>query len=96
MRLDEAAARFGLRSADVLQRLQALEDGGELSGVWDERGRWVCVTEEEMAALARFIERRGRVSMAELVTESNRIIDLTEKGREEQGEDLKDDETGRW
>lgn len=37
--LDEVAAEFGLRGAEAVARVQALEADGRLTGVMDERGK---------------------------------------------------------
>lgn len=45
-------------------------------GVIDDRGKFIYITPEEMAAVARYIKERGRVSIAELVQASNSLINL--------------------
>jgi len=42
--------------------------------------QFIYISLEEMAAVADFIKRRGRVSIAELAAKSNTFIDLEEKG----------------
>jgi len=37
--LDEVAAEFGLRTQDVINRIQSLEAIGRLTGVMDDRGK---------------------------------------------------------
>ena len=37
--LDEVAAEFGLRTQDVINRIQSLESIGRLTGVMDDRGK---------------------------------------------------------
>lgn len=51
---------------------------GKITGVVDDRGKFIYVTPDEMAAVADFINRKGRVSQADLAAESNRLVDLTE------------------
>lgn len=75
--LEELAAEFGLRTQDVINRIQSLESAGRLSGVMDDRGKYIYVSEEEMKNLAAYISNRGRVSIAELARKSNELIDLT-------------------
>lgn len=53
-----------------------MEAAGELSGVIDERGKYIYVTPSEMAAVTKFIKFRGRVSIEEIARESNKLIDL--------------------
>ena len=42
--------------------------------------QFIYISLEEMTAVADFINRRGRVSIAELAAKSNTFIDLEEKG----------------
>ncbi len=46
------------------------------AGVMDERGKFIHISAEEMAAVADFIRRRGRVAIAELAARSNHLVDL--------------------
>lgn len=46
------------------------------AGVIDDRGKFIYITPEEMAAVAQYIKQRGRVSIAELAQASNSLINL--------------------
>jgi len=74
--LEELADEFGLRTADCIERVRSLQESGRLSGVLDERGKFVYVTEAEYGAVATFVRRRGRVTVHELAENSNRLIRL--------------------
>uniref|UniRef100_A0A7S0URE2 DDRGK domain-containing protein 1 n=1 Tax=Polytomella parva TaxID=51329 RepID=A0A7S0URE2_9CHLO len=74
--LDELAREFETRISDVIQRIKTLEAQGRLSGVFDERGKFVYVSEVEMKAVAEFIRSRGRVTVADLARRSNVLVDL--------------------
>ena len=74
--IDELAAHFSLRSEAAVDRLQHFLDSGELTGVMDDRGKFIYVTEEEMAAVVKFINQRGRVTISELAEYSNKLIKL--------------------
>lgn len=50
-----------------------------LSGVIDDRGKFIVITAEEMKDVVKFIRRRGRVNVTDLAAESNKLIDLTPK-----------------
>jgi hypothetical protein len=56
--------------------VHSLQEGGELSGVVDDRGKFIYISEEELQAVASFIKQRGRVSIVELVSSSNRLVNL--------------------
>lgn len=75
----QLATEFRLRSAEVVDRLQALEAQGALTGVMDERGKYIHISSEEMAAVAEFVKGRGRVAIAELAARSGELIDLEPK-----------------
>ncbi|KDD74534.1 DDRGK domain-containing protein [Helicosporidium sp. ATCC 50920] len=75
--LDEAAAEVGLRVADVISRIKELEDAGELTGILDERGKYIYISRQEMEAVSNFITARGRVTIAALAQECSTLVDLT-------------------
>ena len=81
VQLDEVALHFHLRTSDVLQRIQQLQAQGLLSGVADERGKWIEVEEAEMERLQGWLVDKGRVTVHDLVVECNRLIDVTERQR---------------
>jgi hypothetical protein len=74
--LEDLAARFGLRAAEAVSRVRALEAMGRISGVMDDRGKFIAISAAEMATVADFITSRGRVSIAELAARSNDLIKL--------------------
>ena len=61
---------------EAISRVQNLQESGELSGVVDDRGKFIFISKEELQAVASFIKQRGRVSIVELVSSSNRLINL--------------------
>ncbi|VDM70320.1 unnamed protein product [Strongylus vulgaris] len=74
--MDELAAHFGLKSDEAISRLQYFLDNGLLEGVMDDRGKFICITEDELNAVAKFINQRGRVTIHELAEYSNKLIRL--------------------
>lgn len=77
--LEDLAAEFKLRTQDCINRIISLEDMGRLSGVMDDRGKYIYISHEEMKAVADYIKREGRVGIAHLASKSNRFIDLEPK-----------------
>ncbi|ROL53858.1 DDRGK domain-containing protein 1 [Anabarilius grahami] len=75
--LEDLASHFGMRTQDAIARLQDLIADGSLTGVIDDRGKFIFITPEELNAVAQFIEQRGRVSISELAQASNTLINLT-------------------
>jgi len=76
--LEDLAIEFGLPAMQCVSRVQALQEMGQLTGVVDDRGKFIYLTPEELQAVARFVQRRGRVSIADLAIESNKLINLKE------------------
>ena len=74
--LEELGGEFGLKVQDVISRVQALEQMGYVSGVIDDRGKFIYISRAEMEAVAKYINRKGRVRIAALAQESNKLIDL--------------------
>ncbi|XP_004611010.2 DDRGK domain-containing protein 1 [Sorex araneus] len=72
--LEDLASHVGLRTQDTISRIQDLLAEGTLTGVIDDRGKFIYITPEELAAVATFIRQRGRVSIAELAQASNSLI----------------------
>nr|CAD1841034.1 unnamed protein product [Ananas comosus var. bracteatus] len=77
--LEDLAAEFKLRTQDCINRITNLESMGRLSGVMDERGKYIYISEDEMKAVADYIKRQGRVSISHLASKSNQFIDLEPK-----------------
>ncbi|XP_060768174.1 DDRGK domain-containing protein 1 isoform X3 [Neoarius graeffei] len=74
--LEDLASHFEMRTQDAITRLQDLIAEGSITGVIDDRGKFIFITPEEMNAVAQFIKQRGRVSISELVQASNMLINL--------------------
>ncbi len=61
---------------DVINRINELIEEGRLTGVMDDRGKFIYITVNELEAVAKFIKQRGRVSITELAESSNLLINL--------------------
>ncbi|NXY61923.1 DDRGK protein, partial [Callaeas wilsoni] len=81
VQLEDLASHLGLRTQDAINRIQDLMADGTLTGVIDDRGKFIYITAEEMAAVAQYIKQRGRVSIAELAQASNSLINLQPDSR---------------
>ncbi|BET01912.1 DDRGK domain containing 1 [Nesidiocoris tenuis] len=75
--LDELASKFRMKTQAAIDRIQELQKEERLSGVIDDRGKFIYISRQELEGIAKFVKQRGRVSLAELAANSNRIIDLT-------------------
>lgn len=79
--LEDLAAEFKLRTQECINRIASLESMGRLSGVMDDRGKYIYISLEEMKAVADYIKREGRVSISHLASKSNQFIDLEPKAQ---------------
>lgn len=47
-----------------------------LTGIMDDRGKYIYVSEEELKNVCTFIKQRGRVSISELAQSSSELINM--------------------
>ncbi|XP_044259039.1 DDRGK domain-containing protein 1 isoform X2 [Tribolium madens] len=78
--IEDLAAHFKLKTQAAIDRLRDLQKDDILTGVIDDRGKFIYVSQEEMEAVAKFIRQRGRVSIVELAESSNKLINLAPVG----------------
>ena len=72
--LEELAAEFGLRTQDVVSRVQALESMGRITGVMT-----IAVYLRPSggdAEVAEYINSKGRVSISDLAKKSNEFVKM--------------------
>ncbi|GAB0098025.1 DDRGK domain-containing protein 1 [Sergentomyia squamirostris] len=74
--LEDLATHFKLKTQAVIDRITDLKNSGSLTGVIDDRGKFIHISDVELKAVAKFIKQRGRVSIAELAESSNSLINL--------------------
>lgn len=74
--LEDLAAHFGLKTASVVERIQELQTNGNLTGVIDDRGKFIYISKDELQSVAKFVRQRGRISITELAENSNNLINL--------------------
>lgn len=82
--LEDLATRFGLKTQDAILRLKNLEEMGSITGVMDDRGKYIYISDDEMNAVVKFIKQRGRVSKADLSENSHKLIRLQSNKKEEE------------
>jgi hypothetical protein len=74
--LEDLAANFKLKTQAAIDRIIDLQKENRLSGVIDDRGKFIYISEDELLAVAKFIKQRGRVSISELAEHSSALINL--------------------
>lgn len=92
------SAKYHVKTQNIVDKINKLEAEGRISGIIDERGKFIYITQDEvctlefltyrckMSAVARFIKLKGRVSINEIQRESNNLINLTPTIEEEKPE----------
>ena len=74
--LDELGANFKLSTKDVIKRIKQLEEQELITGVIDDRGKYIFIKKEELIKIKEMIIRKGRITKTDLVTEVSRIVSL--------------------
>lgn len=74
--LEDLAAHFKIKTQAAIERITDLQASGDLTGVIDDRGKFIYISQKELEDVAKFIKQRGRVSIAELAESSNELINL--------------------
>merc|ERR1712025_1213604 len=74
--LEDLAAQFHLKTQEAIDRVTQLQADGLLTGVIDDRGKFIYISQEELESVAKFIRQQGRVSIADLALNSNQLIKL--------------------
>jgi DDRGK domain-containing protein 1 len=75
--VETLAAQFKMSTQDVVDRFRQLDDSGLLTGILDDRGKFIVISPEEFRAAAQYVEQRGRLGISELARASGRIINLS-------------------
>jgi hypothetical protein len=66
--------------------VKVLESAGLLSGVFDDRGRYVSLTADELDTAAAWVRARGRVTAPALAAASGSLFDLQPRSVETEPE----------
>lgn len=74
--LEDLASHFKLKTQAVIDRITDLQESGGLTGVIDDQGKFIYISDEELASIGEFIRNRGRVSISELAESSNKLVKL--------------------
>lgn len=74
--LEDLAVQFKLKVQAVIDRIGELQKEERITGVIDDRGKFIYISQEELKSVAKFIRQRGRISITELAENSNQLIHL--------------------
>lgn len=92
VQIEDLAMKFHLHVEEAINRVQSLESMGRLQVLFDERGKIIYLTDEELDAVAKYVNEKGRVSIKELSRQSNKLINLDQMKDEEPVGDINLDE----
>ena len=87
--LSDLSIEFGLSSQAAVDRVKQLEEEGTITGVIDDRGKFIYVSADELKKIADMVRRRGDLSVSELVREINSIVDLN-PGKDDNDDNVED------
>ncbi|CAI9733143.1 Hypothetical predicted protein [Octopus vulgaris] len=74
--LEDLAHHFSIKTQEAIDRVQCLLGDGTLTGVMDDRGKFIYITRDELQSVAKYMQQRGRVSVQDLAVSSNELIEL--------------------
>ncbi|XP_038064950.1 DDRGK domain-containing protein 1-like [Patiria miniata] len=74
--LEDLGGEFNMKTQEAIHRVQDLQDQGLLTGVIDDRGKFIFISQEELEGVAKFMQQRGRVSISDLAEASNTLVFL--------------------
>ena len=74
--IEELATEFKMSSRDAITRIEQLMEQKRLSGITDDRGKFIHITEQEFESVAKYVLAKGRVNRQELLNEANKLIRL--------------------
>ena len=60
-----------------------MESENKISGVFDERGKYLFIEQREWDAVRNYIEAKGRLKKSEMMSECARIIKIPEESDED-------------
>ena len=88
--LEDIAAHFGIRTAEVIEKVRLLESDRKITGIMDDRGKYIYISDEEMKKVAEYIRKKGRIAISELSKDSATMIHFDSTAEEAQTVELDD------
>lgn len=62
--------------SDCWSLIADLQQAGALTGVADDRGKFIVIEPQELDAIADYLMQKGRISVRDLTRYANKIISL--------------------
>ena len=86
---------FKLTTKEVVAEIKELKQEGKVSGIFDERGKYLVIDAEEWTAVRNYITTKGRVRKSDIMTECAKLIKIPEQTDDEFMELLQEGEEPR-
>ena len=82
--LEDVAAEFKMLTKEVVAKIEQLERDGLLTGITDDRGKYIHITPAEFDQISDYISSCGRVNRQDLFKEANKLVRMipTEEDKE--------------
>lgn len=61
---------------EAIDRVRQLQEMSHLTGVVDDRGKFIFISQEELESVAAFVKLKGRVSIQDLAAASSSLVQL--------------------
>jgi hypothetical protein len=74
--LEDASHKFSLTIKDLVEKIKKIEAEGLISGVFDERGKYLYIEQREWDAVKNYILGKGRLKKSDLMSECAKIIKI--------------------
>lgn len=77
--LEDLAVNFGIPNKSVIQRIRDLEADDVLTGILDDRGKYIYIEKEEIESLLNCVEKKGKFTKSEMISEFSKLVRLEPK-----------------
>ncbi|KII74210.1 DDRGK domain-containing protein 1 [Thelohanellus kitauei] len=75
--VDAIASRFDMTSSEVVDRIKDLLQSDQLRGFFDNRGKFIYVSDDDLIKISEYVNSRGRCSLVELSSAFGDILKTT-------------------
>ena len=58
----------------MVKKIETLEKEGRLTGITDDRGKFIHITQEEYDQVEAYIRQQGRINRAQLLIQANKLV----------------------
>lgn len=90
--LEDLSHKFKLSTKDLVSKIQELEKASSISGIFDERGKYLVIENDEWQSIKNYITVRGRVKKTDIMTECAKLIKIPDNVEEDLLELVKEGE----